>query len=422
MGNTNSNNSEKLAKKQPKKRPLTNTLNMLQARPNLYNGADNQLSVKFSRNDLIDSVSALSMGTALRPMNGGSRNYTDNELHPNAPKTQTYLKYLSTKTMDMNGGGASTLSSGIVNNLSSQSEGDWNSIKNMLIRGQNGGCGCDAGRVLNGGNNDLSASSSFNLSFTNSQSTMSGELTPQMYGGNVYSATSSMNMSQGLVDALSATSSTNEEVADKTPKQDKSKQDGGNLNSEQNTSSTSMQNINYEMLLGGKKEKKEKKEKKVHKNSSSSSSSKSSTSLSDIDASSSSSTTTTMSGSSPEGVIKRALGRNNVSETTRELKRIEASEQKKEKVLSSSSSSSSSSDSSKSTNSSSSSSTSSNSSSSGGPEAFAKLTRYDNVVLTSEGSANNVINVKQFYSTESGDLFSASSNFLRNNINKNRLR
>ena len=64
------------------------------------------------------------------------------------------------------------------------------------------------------------------------------------------------------------------------------------------------------------------------------------------------------------------------------------------------------------------------SSSSEGNEAFAKITRYDNIVLTSEGSAtnNNVINVKQFYSTDSGELFSASSNFLRNNINKNRLR
>ena len=123
----------------------------------------------------------------------------------------------------------------------------------------------------------------------------------------------------------------------------------------------------YEELVSKKDDATKKKEKREHNDSSSSSATESSTSLSDIDASSSSSTSTTMSGSSPEGVIKRALGKNSVSETTRELKRIEASEQKKEKKSSSSSSSSSSSDSSsssKSTNSSSSSSTSSNSSSS----------------------------------------------------------
>jgi len=395
-------------------------LNMLQTKPNLYN-TNEQLSVKFSRNDLVDSVSALSMGTALKPMNGGGRLYSDNHLHPNAPQHQSYLKYLSTKTMDMNGGGASTLSSGIVNNLSSESEGDWNQIKSMLIRGQNGGCGCDAGRVLqDGGNNNLSASSSFDLSFSNSQSTMSADSEPKMYGGNLYSATSPMNMSmsQHGGNLYSATSPMNMSMT----------QHGGNLYSatsqsggkwDSATNSSSMQNINYEMLLGGKK---------THKDSSSSSSPQSSTSLSDIDASSSSSTSTTMSGSSPEGVIKRALSKNAVSDTTRELKRMEASEeQKKEKVTkssASSSSSSSSSDSSKSTSSSSSSSSMSSSSSSQGNEAFAKITRYDNIVLTSEGSAtnNNVINVKQFYSTDNSELFSASSNFLRNNINKNRLR
>jgi len=441
--------------------PSNRALNMLQVRPNLYNDAKyDNLSVKFSRNDLLDSISNLSLGTAVRPMNGGSRHYTDAQLHPNAPQRESYLKYLSTKTMEMNGGGVSTLSNGIVNNLSSNSEGDWNSIKNMLIRGQSGGCGCDGGRVLNGGNNNLSNSSSFDLSFTNSQSTMSAELAHQMYGGNSYSATSTMNMSHDLDNALSKTSmsaelahqmyggnsysatstmnmsrdldnalsKTSMDENNSQENQEKQElQDGGKLKLSANNSSTSMQNINYDMLLGGKTEKKK------HKNSSSSSSSESSTSLGDIDASSSSSTSTTISGSSPEGVIKRALGKNSVSETkhalgknsvsetTRALKRIEASEQKKEKLSSSSSDSSSSS--SKSTNSSSSNSSSSNSSSSKGTEAFAKITRYDNVLLTSEGSdTNNVINVKQFYSSESGDLFSASSNFLRNNINKNRLR
>jgi hypothetical protein len=414
MGNTNS------TKPKTPSGCGSKALNMLQVRPNLYNNNDGQLSVKFSRNDLADSVSALSMGTALKPMNGGGRHYSDNHLHPNAPQHQTYLKYLSTKTMDMNGGGGiSTLSSGIINNLSSESEGDWNQIKSMLIRGQNGGCGCDAGRVLqDGGNNNLSASS-FDLSFSNSQSTMSAESAPNMYGGshkfdnNLYSATSPMNNSAqfgGSNNLYSATSPMNMSHSDLA-------QYGGKWDSAKNTSSTSMQNINYEMLLGGKK---------THKDSSSSSS-QSSTSLSDIDASSSSSTSTTMSGSSPEGVIKRALSKNAMSETTRELKRMEASEQKKEKASDSSSSSSSSSDSSdssKSTNSSSSSSASSSSASSEGRDAFAKITRYDNIVLTSEGSANNnnVINVKQFYSSDSGELFSASSNFLRNNINKNRLR
>jgi hypothetical protein len=128
-----------------------------------------------------------------------------------------------------------------------------------------------------------------------------------------------------------------------------------------------------------------------------------------------------MSGSSPAGVIKRALSKDAPSETTRALKRMDASD-KKSSSSSSSSSKSSSYSSSSNSSSSSSSSSSISSSSSESNEAFAKITRYDNVLLTSEGSANNVINVKQFYSTDSGDLFSASSNFLRNNINKSRLR
>ena len=401
-------------------------LNMLKARPNLYkNNTDNNLSVKFSRNDLVDSVSALSLGTAIRPMNGGGAHYSDNNLHPNAPNKQSYLKYLSTKTMDINGGGALTLSSGIVNNLSSESEGDWNNIKSMLIRGQSGGCGCDAAASVlqKGGNPNLSASS-FDLSFSNSQSTMSaGSPQGAMYGGNTLSATSPMNNSatspmnnstQYGGNTLSATSPMNNSTQyggntlSATSPMNNSAQYGGNTLSA--SSSSSIQNINYEMLLGGKK---------TNKDSSSSSTETvkdSSTSLSDIDASSSSSTSTTMSGSSPDKVIKRALSKNAPSETTRELKRMETSE-KKEKSSSSSSSSSS-----NSLSSNSSSSSSMSSSSSEGNEAYAKITRYDNVLLTSEGSANNVINVKQFYSTESGDLFSASSNFLRNNINKNRLR
>jgi hypothetical protein len=40
----------------------------------------------------------------------------------------------------------------------------------------------------------------------------------------------------------------------------------------------------------------------------------------------------------------------------------------------------------------------------------------------SSESSNSVVNIKQFYSSDSGELYSADSNFLRNNISKNRLR
>ena len=106
-------------------------LNMLQVKPQyggkLYGSGNEQLSVNFTRNDLVDSVSALSLGTQLKPMNGGGAHYSENSLHPNAPSHSTYLKYKSTKTMDMNGGG-------VINNLSSESEGDWNNIKSLIFK------------------------------------------------------------------------------------------------------------------------------------------------------------------------------------------------------------------------------------------------------------------------------------------------
>jgi hypothetical protein len=51
--------------------------------------------------------------------------------------------------------------------------------------------------------------------------------------------------------------------------------------------------------------------------------------------------------------------------------------------------------------------------------------RYNNLLLTSPNSAtrsDSLVNAKQFYSSENGDLYSSESNFLRNNISRNRIR
>ena len=73
----------------------TRALQMLQTKSNLYNVNDNnEMSIKFSRNDLADTVSALSMGTARNLIGGTRGTYSDNNPHPMAPKKQTYMKYL----------------------------------------------------------------------------------------------------------------------------------------------------------------------------------------------------------------------------------------------------------------------------------------------------------------------------------------
>jgi hypothetical protein len=230
-------------------------------------------------------------------------------------------------------------------------------------------------------------------------------------------------------------------------------QDGGNL------SATSSLPIQYDSLFGGKHNDSKKKHKHHHKerNSSSSSPSKSGSSSSsfnidDVNASSSSSKSPSEDDS--DAIIARAIARNStagestmresvgMSDTTRELARMSdnKSDKKADKKHSSKhslnkSTSSNTSSSSTSTNTSSTSASSIDSSDSGSSisssstpgEAIGKVNsmRYNNLLLTSPNSATrseSLVNAKQFYSSENGDLYSSESNFLRNNISRNRVR
>jgi hypothetical protein len=274
---------------------------------------------------------------------------------------------------------------------------------------------------------DLSMTSSYGMS----QQQMGGDLSmtssygmsqqQQQMGGDL-SMTSSYGMSQQQMGGnLSATSSYG------------MSQNGGEL------SVTSALPIQYDSLFGGNK--KDSKDSKKIKNSSSSSKSGSSSSsfnIDDINASSSSSKSP--SDDDSDAVIARAIARNStaMSDTTRELARISDNKTDKKRSrhsLNKSSTSSNTSSSSTSTNTSTGSSTSIDSSDSGSSisssstpgEAIGKVNsmRYNNLLLTSPNSAtrsDSLVNAKQFYSSENGDLYSSESNFLRNNINRNRIR
>jgi hypothetical protein len=240
--------------------------------------------------------------------------------------------------------------------------------------------------------------------------------------GGVLSATSPMQLSQqGGVSSssplFSATSPLNQQNG------------GANL-----SSVTSSLPINYDSLVGGKK--KNNKEKKTKKSDESSSSTKSESSgkllmMDDMDASSSSTASESMSDS--DAIIARALRSDVPSEKTRNLQRFSPENPKQNKkhkskddTPSTNSSTSSSSTSTYSSSTKTTSGTSISSSSTDG-EAIAKVNsyKYANLVITSPNSASasdSLINAKQFYSSENGELFSSDSNFLRQNINKNRLR
>jgi len=215
---------------------------------------------------------------------------------------------------------------------------------------------------------------------------------------------------------------------------------GGNL-SATSESVTSSLPINYDSLIGGKKKNKGKKDKKNkrEKASDSSSTEQSESSgrllmIEDMDASSSS--TGSESEDDSDAVIARALRSDAPSEKTRALERFSSEKQthksekrheKKNKSKDSPSESSGSSGTSTVSSESKSTSSKSISSSSTDGEAIAKVNsyKYANLIITSPNSASmsdSLINAKQFYSSENGELFSSESNFLRHNINKNRLR
>jgi hypothetical protein len=186
-------------------------------------------------------------------------------------------------------------------------------------------------------------------------------------------------------------------------------------------STTSSLPINYSNILGGAKNKKNKKEEKDGSSSSSTPGhlDKEMDELVNEQDASSSSSSASSEGSTSQ--LARALASTDNSTTRRELSRVSA----KSKSKDSSSTASSSNTSSTSTVSVQDSSSSHTSSSSYTPENTIRLGRnQSNYMLSSpiSASSNNVVNVKQFYSSESGDLYSSNSNYLRNNIAKNRLR
>ena len=520
MGNSHSmNESQHISR---------NARNMLNVRQPL-NVSEHQ-TINFSRNDLVDTVSALDLNSVFE-LHGGSKNI---DLH-NIPSRNRYSEYTSTKTMktnNMNGGGS------VVGAYSSASEGDLSLIKHMIMGRQTqtggagctgtgtpvseaAGCGCETGSVLQGGGFNFgqmlaasmleskplsNASTSYNpLNSMTPQDIMNGgylsELTDSqnsdllsatssdMFGGSLgtaeFSATSygmSQNLSQQSMSqqggsynnsmysvtsplmsyqnggsALSMTSSYG------------ISQDGGNLSATSsygfsqdggNLSATSSLPIQYDSLFGGKHTDSKKNHKHNHKerNSSSSSPSKSGSSSSSFnidDVNASSSSSKSPSDDDSDAIIARAIARNStagestiresvgMSDTARELARMSdnKSDKKSDKKhhskhsLNKSTSSNTSSSSSTSTNTSSASASSIDSSDSGSSisssstpgEAIGKVNsmRYNNLLLTSPNSAtrsDSLVNAKQFYSSENGDLYSSESNFLRNNISRNRVR
>jgi hypothetical protein len=282
--------------------------------------------------------------------------------------------------------------------------------------------------------NGLTATSPFNQSQMNQLG--GGLLSSTSYSeNNGFSATSTFNQSQNnqFGGVFSATSTFNE---------NQDNQFGGAL------STTSSMPINYDNLIGGKNKKA--KAKIVRRSSASSSTNStsisslsrstkssnpsSSTIMNDMDDSSES--TASESESNEDDIIARALKSDHHENVMRrDLSRLSsdkhANKEKKHSKKSSDSSSStmtiSGSTSTNSTSKSGSSSATSISSSETPNEAIAKvgMARFNNILLTSPNNdtvSDSLINAKQFYSSDHGDLYSSSSNFLRNNINKNRLR
>jgi hypothetical protein len=471
---------------------------MLNVRPG-SNHTDHQ-TIKFSRGDLVNTVSALDLNSVFE-QHGGSKNI---DLH-NIPSRNRYDDYTTTTKIKHLAGG----SRGVIGAMSS-SNGDLSIIKNMIMGTQAGGgscgkpdtvipvpapnsvgCGCETNGVLqDGGKLDLAsllllqnslsnASTSYNplnsmtplhggsLDLTSESSTLN-ILTdsPIMAGGannnarrmfsatspftethNGLTATSPFNQSQmnqlggGLLSTTSSYSDNENFSATSTFNQSHN-QFGGAL------SATSTMPINYDNLIGGKN-KKVKSKANIVKRSSASSSSTKSTSISSISRTSNPSSTTIMndmddssestaseSESNEDDIIARALKSDHQENVIRrDLSRLSSDKHAKKEIKqgkkssdsSSSTMTASGSTSTNETSKSGSSSATTLSSSETPNEAIAKvgMARFNNILLTSPNNdtvSDSLINAKQFYSSDHGDLYSSSSNFLRNNINKNRLR
>jgi len=470
MGNSNSNSNSNHSNNYSR-----NTAQVYNVAPQY---TDHQ-TINFSRNDLIGTISALSIS----PLS------TSELVGGGIPRRDRYSQYESSvKPSKQSGGGSG------VTTFSSVSSTDLNDIKNMIIGGGGDGqCGCET-QMCGGGSessynplNSMSSQSfmhggSDKCGTTSFQSLTAFSATSPMAGGSVNSATSPMSsfnnnvmlsatspmaggsvnsatspMAGGSVNSatspmssfnnnvmFSATSPmaggniTNYNVPNITsdsfqltglssseqaggsiysPTSDLSQLQGGAL-----SSSTSSIPIKYSDIMGGaKKGKSGKKDNKKSSSSSGSSEAGQHEPKDDMEASSStsSSTVTEEGGSSEE--LARALADTDNS-TKRELQRISD----KSKSKRSSSSCNSATTSSTMSSSTSSNSVTSNTSCRSSSSSHGIVTKgFNNYVLSSSAvsvSDNNLVNVKQFYSSDHGDLYSSESNFLRNNISKSRLR
>ncbi len=403
---------------------------------------------------MLESKSLSNTSSSYNPLNSMTPQDIMNGGYLSELSNSQNSELLSATSSAMIGGGlqtdelsATSSYAGSQNGMSQQG-GSYNnsmySATSPLMSYQNGGSALSAtssyGMSQQMGGSALSATSSYGMS-----QQMGGSLGKNQHeafsNGSALSMTSSYNMSQQMGGSvLSATS------YDMT-------QDGGDL------SVTSALPIQYDSLFGGKHSD-SKKGHKHHKerNSSSSSPSKSGSSSSSFnidDVNASSSSSKSPSDDDSDAIIARAIARNStagdstirgdstmresvgMSDTARELARIsDAKTDKKHRSKHSlnKSTSSHTSSSSTSTNTSTKSDSSIDSSDSGSSisssstpgEAIGKVNsmRYNNLLLTSPHSARSesLVNAKQFYSSENGDLYSSESNFLRNNISRNRVR
>jgi hypothetical protein len=435
-----------------------------------------QNTINFSRQDLADTLSDRSIVEAIQ--NGGGLK--------NMPKRDRYTEFATQKiktknenfleNIEQDGGNKGYLIGGNPNNklnkafynaiknasrydamegghqLSSVSENDMNIFKtlvnnqsggcgcsgdkpelhqiggcgcgeNKVIKGgafcqvhQTGGCGCGENRVLLDGGANLSATSSFAVN-------------------NNFSATSSVSNNHSATDRLmniaqmGGANSTSDLIT--------------SLSSSSNLTTT-QQPINYANIVGGNWNSYGGRTSTSPSSSSSSSASKSSTKSSSTSSASSSKerkqsrhhksrddskSSSSIRSPKHEGeLILSVGGATSVQSRLDKLTSVTKSHHKRSKKASSTSSEGSSVTStvtgslSSSSSSKKGSSSSSSSSLSSGLYSGAGTVNRNRVYLSTTMSEGNVVNAKQFYSSENGELYSSDTNYLRNNLTKRRFK
>jgi hypothetical protein len=402
----------------------------------------NNDTINFSRKDLVDTLSDSSFNELIQS-GGGDR-------LKNVPKRDRYSKYETQQIKNHN----QNLLGG--NQFSSVSEEEMNGLRNLVLHGA--GCGCGENNVLKleGGHRNMSKSSSYNplnsITMTESYNmhgagcgdagncSATSSYMPSQVAGNL-SATSTDGAKRRSVDGsatssympsqvgnLSATSTDgarkqrSEKVVDKNENDRlvnlllSAKQNGGglsstssfsNVSSSISTISRSATGIKYHDLIGG-----------FQKGGQEDDDAKS-----DFDESPSTTTTESTTTGETENTASTIKDKQSRLDRLSTASKSQTSKSRSVKSSSTSStgttyssSSSSTSFESSSSNHSSDTSTSSKSSSS----AESKLSK--NIYLSTSMSGGNVIDAKQFYSSDNGELYSSDTNYLRHNLTKRRFR